>query len=587
MALISFKILGRKAIGFAEVAAVPRVMIIAGSNGVGKSTLLYAVKEGAGQLAGPTKLLYQGPHRVLRRTNVSRKWLGGTMRSLMALLGSGEVSGYEGLNFGNTSRTPDNVDEVGSTIKHTLGKIENKRQAVLADFLDSRRRTRTQLDPSTLPDVYEPLRELTKHLLPHLEFATVNFANEDDIKCYWTRKDKNLTLDIDIDDLSSGEKSIIVLFLPLLEEQILEKLKSLELMASGKAETAVVAEDRVFLVDEPEQHLHPDLQAKILTYIRRVSQTTRTQFVITTHSPTILDQAYDDELYLLSGPSGTATENQLKRIANSQERLEALKELTGSAYFLTTGRIIVCVEGEPQDSGLATDVSLLEMLYPRATAFTLVPVGAKSTVITTVQRLRDHVPETTFRIRVRGLIDADQDPAGVPGVHQLPVSMIENFLIDPAALLAYLTVIGVATFPDAAAVRVALEGLALARTDDEISLRVGRRLKRHMVRLRGLDVSAVRASHQLALDEVRNMLPDEAALAALVAEANTEVAEIISTGRVLARFRGKPIWKAFFQEHVAPKNISYVDACLGLAKHVAARGEAAISLDPVFNALEE
>lgn len=586
MSLISFKITGRKAIRLAEVTAVPRVMIIAGSNGVGKSTLLYAVKEGSGQLVGATKLLYQGPHRVLRRTNVSRKWLGGTLRSLATLLSGGEVSGYEGLNFGNTSRTPDNVDEAGSTIKHTLGKIENKRQAVLAGFLDSRRRTKTQLDPSTLPDVYEPLRELTKHLLPHLEFANVDFANEDDIKCYWTRKDRHQTLDIDIDDLSSGEKSIVVLFLPLLEEQILEKLKGLELTASGKTEAAVVAEDRVFLVDEPEQHLHPDLQAKILTYIRRVSQTTKTQFVITTHSPTILDQAYDDELYLLSGPSDVATENQLKRIANSQERLEALKELTGGAYFLTTGRIIVCVEGEPEESGLATDVSLLEMLYPRATAFTLVPVGAKSTVITTVQRLRDHVPETTFRIRVRGLIDADQDPAGVPGVHQLPVSMIENFLIDPAALLTYLTTIGVATFADAAAIRVALEALALDRRDDEVSLRVGRRLKRHMVRLRGLDVAGVRASHQQSLDEVRAMLPDDAALNAIVAAATAEVNEIVAAGRSLARFRGKPIWKAFYQAHVAPKNVSYVDACLGVAKQVATRGETAKSLDPVFNALE-
>src|SRR5574337_1190134 len=101
MSLVSFRVKGRKAIRLAEASGVPRVMIIAGSNGVGKSTLLYAIKEGAATVQGDTRLLYQGPHRVLRRTQVSRRWLGGALKSLAALLTSGDVSGYEGLYFGN------------------------------------------------------------------------------------------------------------------------------------------------------------------------------------------------------------------------------------------------------------------------------------------------------------------------------------------------------------------------------------------------------------------------------------------------------------------------------------------------------
>lgn len=162
--------------------------------------------------------------------------------------------------------------------------------------------------------------------------------------CVWTRTDGAASAELDIDDLSSGEKSVIILFLPLLEHQLEERLASLTHAITATPD-APAPEDRVILIDEPEQHLHPDLQAKVLSYMRSVSRSSPTQFVITTHSPTILDQAYDDELFVLSAPSGD--ENQLRRIATSAERLEALKELTGSAYFLTTGRVILCVEGEP------------------------------------------------------------------------------------------------------------------------------------------------------------------------------------------------------------------------------------------------
>ncbi len=91
--------------------------------------------------------------------------------------------------------------------------------------------------------------------------------------------------------------------------------------------------------------------------------------------------------------------------------------------------------GWDADPEKPTDARLLELLYPRAAAVTLVPTTGKGNVIGTVQRLRQNLDEGTFKIRVRGLVDADQSGTAVPGVEQLPVSMIENFLLDPDALL--------------------------------------------------------------------------------------------------------------------------------------------------------
>lgn len=43
--ITTFKITDQKAIKLAECNSVPKVMIIFGQNGIGKSTLLYAVKQ--------------------------------------------------------------------------------------------------------------------------------------------------------------------------------------------------------------------------------------------------------------------------------------------------------------------------------------------------------------------------------------------------------------------------------------------------------------------------------------------------------------------------------------------------------------
>lgn len=586
MALLSFKVEQQKSVRLAEAASVPAVMVITGPNGVGKSTLLYGIKSGAGQTSGPTRMLYQGPHRVLRRTQVQRRWLGGGPKWLQDLLGSGEVSGYEGLSFPNASRTPDNVDEAGSTIKHTLGKIENRRQAILAAVVDRKKAAAEPFDLGSLPDIYEPVRTLTQYLLPHLKFSRVDFTNEDNVRCLWTRADAANTLELDIDDLSSGEKSIVILFLPLLEDQVRDKLQLLEDMAKPGQVAAERNEDRVVLIDEPEQHLHPDLQAKILSYMRGLSKTSRVQFVITTHSPTIMDQAFDDELFVLSPPVEGVVENQLRRIATNAERLEALKQLAGSAYFLTTGRIIVCIEGESGSETIGpTDLSLLEIMYPRATAFTLVPTRGKGNVINTVTRLRDHVPEGTFRIRVRGLVDADQSDKQVDGVETLPVCMIENLLLDANALYGYCASIGVDTVADAAAVAAELQRIFVEMRDDEIALRVALQLKPQMVRVAGATVAEVQQVHQNQVAALQNSLPNEAALRAIVDDVTKRVDGILADGSAADIFRGKVALKEFYQRHISPKNIGYKQACLEVAKRIAERGKVAARLDPIFERL--
>lgn len=589
MALHSFRFENQRSLRLAEVTSVPKVMVIAGPNGVGKSTLLFAIRNGPRVEDPNTRILYQGPHRVMRSSSIQRRWLGGAPRWLRDILGAGDVSGFEGLSLGNTARTPSNVDEAGSAIKHILGKIENRRQTLLAGTVDRFQAGGSPLTTGDLPDVYGPLRSLTEFILPHLRFLKVDFTNEDNIQCLFQRTDAAQSQPIDIDELSSGEKAVVVLFLPLLEDQLQAGLAKLEQFGQAQpAEEAqpAEAEHRVILIDEPEQHLHPDLQAKVLTYMRRLSEETPTQFIMTSHSPTILDQAFDTELFVLSAPTADPTENQLKKISTNAERLEALKQLAGSAYFLTTGRVVVCIEGERDaDPEKPTDARLLQLLYPRATAVTLVPTTGKGNVITTVQRLREHMAEETFRIRVKGLVDADQADAAVEGVEQLPVCMIENLLLDPESIYEYMQTVTPGSFADATAVRTELVGIAAEMRAKEIALRLRRRLKPKLVRLTGSTADELKASLADQVASIQAMLPDDERLTQIVVEVSAAVDAIIAGGQELDQFRGKELLNAFYQRHVAPRNIGYNPMAIDLARLVARRQQVAARLDQVFESL--
>jgi len=125
MSLKSFRVEGQKGLKLADCSAVPPIMIICGPNGGGKSTLLYSLhtRTGSVELDEGSTLLYQPPHRVVRRQAVPRKFLGEVLSRFGDILSGTSVAGFEGLQIPYPARTPDNVDESGSTLKFVLGKL--------------------------------------------------------------------------------------------------------------------------------------------------------------------------------------------------------------------------------------------------------------------------------------------------------------------------------------------------------------------------------------------------------------------------------------------------------------------------------
>lgn len=116
-----------------------------------------------------------------------------------------------------------------------------------------------------MPDVWQPLREMTENLLPHLHFERIDTTNRTNIQCLWNVHAKNIQ--VDMDDLSSGEKAIIQLFFPLIESRVQALINKSRDADSSRD----VAGPICVLMDEPELHLHPNLQGKVLDYLRRLA----------------------------------------------------------------------------------------------------------------------------------------------------------------------------------------------------------------------------------------------------------------------------------------------------------------------------
>lgn len=569
----------------ASCDAVPPVMVISGPNGVGKSSLLYALKRQVGTVFdGETRVLYQPPHRAVRRQQVRRRWLMSAYRGFADQAAADDVAGYEGLNIQFPQRSPDNVDEAGSTIKYGLGRMEDRRKTAITALVDQRRLAkRKTVRVDELPDVFDPLHRLIARLIPSLRFEGIDFADDENIKLAFTLSEQPEAGRIDLDDLSSGEKAVLLLFLPLIEAEITSLLDQL---APPMASAAAAAEipDRLFLIDEPEQHLHPELQARVLAYLREEAAGGRLQAVLTTHSPTFLDLASDSELYVLNRPVGTR--NQLSRVATSQDRLEALKGLVGNPYFLTTGRSIVLVEGPPYPATTGTDTRLLSIINPASTRYVFVPVGGRGNGLAAVRGLRRYVPESAYGISVLGIVDRDRGDPKVDGVVTWPVCTIENLLLNPAAILRTARTFDPTVTVTEADVEAHFLAVGVTMRDEEVRLRVAEYLQPKPIRLKGLTIPEVQASLGSAFERVTQSLSDQARLTSEIKKAGDIVDSAMSDASFLRSFRGKELLQGVYRR-LRLTNVPYEQFLITLAKECRSAPSVVADVNSVFDALDE
>lgn len=574
MRINQFAVRNQRAVRLAACDSVPPLMLITGPNGSGKSTLLNALRS-AGEGSGRT--LYVGPHRNSRRQTVRMRFLGQTRIEMGSLLSAGSVPGLEGMNLPSHDRDAWNFDEAQSFLKYSLCQIEIERQNAITRRFDEQ----GSVSRSDLPDVWEPLRELAHNLLPHLRFHKIDLTNRDQIRCLWQVHSSDVH--VDIDDLSSGEKAIIQLFFPLIEHRITRALAAAE-PAQDQAPTSVAV-----LMDEPELHLHPNLQGKILDYMRGLCVREGAQFILATHSPAMVEHATNEELYLMRPAELLQGDvNQLVRVASDEDRLNALRTLFGSTSNVTALRTVLVVEGRGADKGSRrpADARIYGFLSDRFGQLTVISGGGKSECQALVRSLNGVLSSIAGNLKSVALLDRDTVQGGETQPDQvlLPVSMIENLLVDPESIFrAIQPVLHKTAFASPQDISAALDAILDAMSDHEVSRRVKAGVESRTFRVSDPVEAAREQVERFAQTLLTELSPE--LFAELVGRSRLTVEQLQLNRQRREHFDGKKILTEFFARHLHDSGMSreiFIHLC---AKEASQRTSVGRFVDSLFKVL--
>ena len=219
--------------------------------------------------------------------------------------------------------------------------------------------------------------------------------------------------DIDIDDLSGGEKEVLNMF-----------IRFHQMNPKGS----------VVLFDEADAHLHPDLERRYLEVLRTLGK--GNQLWITTHSPEMMIAAGSESLYTILKEPIVAGGNQFVRVTNDELLHDVLSEIMGSRGLVSFNQRIVFIEGEES----STDREIYEKFYPPGQYnVSFVPAGNSATVRKTAEQvnylLSNPLGFQEYYSIVDGDIERAENMATTSKLFQLPVYHIENFLINTELIL--------------------------------------------------------------------------------------------------------------------------------------------------------
>jgi predicted ATPase len=467
MRIAAFRVENFRNIKLAECPNVPDFVVVCGGNGSGKSALLQALmtaKEGGwgyGQFSfddravsadSDLSLLSLKIELTPEETAFAVKRFGGLCSGAGEIevrlpkgqkrasvtkntLGSGSgLLNYYSTREGHTAGFFDYIEAYRQLPKQTLtswnsGTLsdEQTKQTLSASSTTKFSNTKTYLAGLVMRDLQElqrtsslgtpvvadsvkPIRDFFDSFFAPMKFKEVLIHTSPFRYIVETPRGE-----IDIDDLSAGEKEILSTFIRFHQLQ---------------------PKHAIILFDEADAHLHPDLERRYLEVLKEVGK--GNQVWLTTHSPEMMIAAGSDSLFTVLREPSVAVPNQFQRVTTTQQLHTALSEMMGSRGLISFNKRIVFIEG----TDASADREVYEKLYPpNVHNISFVPAGNSSTVRKTAERVNDLLTMASGFQHFYSIVDGDLKrasaaPANAGGrLFHLPVYHVENFLLDSANIL--------------------------------------------------------------------------------------------------------------------------------------------------------
>ncbi|MBI2519515.1 MAG: ATP-binding protein [Bdellovibrio sp.] len=406
MKLESYSVKGAKPIEAFSVEGLFETVVLAGPNGVGKTTLMVQLLN-----------LFQNP---------------GGLPSIIAKVRA------------------TNQEEVAAWGQHTLQTSIPAEAAKLRAFLQ-RQQKRGQLRSSVLNfdsarqleqvqpynfnwesadplqenigwnTVYQPLRGRFQDTI-HSLYRKVRSQKEEISKRALLLKEsgeKSMPLDFQY-PLEKFEDA----FTKLLPGKTLEKLNErsqtvsfktngtvlpLTSLSSGEREVVSIVfdfllrdpKDCIIIFDEPELHLHPELSYRLLRTLRDIGE--RNQFILSTHSPDIITASLDQSVVFVAPPN-TGRPNQAVQLREDDEASKVLHLIGQSIGVISLGKKIVLIEGISSSLDKQTYGSIVGSEHPE---FVLVPTGGKESIHSFVKAFETVLNKTVWGVDFFMLCDGD------------------------------------------------------------------------------------------------------------------------------------------------------------------------------------